>query len=84
MRVWSAILAVCCVVAVPALAQQGDDSGPQPQYVFKTTAAGGQTICYWAGATYSTGARIRVPEGDRDPHVSFQFFTCHAGTWAQD
>jgi hypothetical protein len=66
------------------VAQQNAAPGPAPQYIFKTTAAMNDSICYWAGAPYSSGAQIRVPEGDRDPHVSFQFFTCRAGNWTHE
>ena len=53
-------------------------------YIFKTTAGMNDNICYWAGAPYSSGAQIRLPERDRDPHTSFQFFTCHAGNWTRE
>jgi hypothetical protein len=43
-----------------------------------------ENICYWAGAPYSGGAQIRLPERDRDPHIGFQFFTCHEGNWTRE
>lgn len=55
-----------------------------PQYIFKTTTTMGDSICYWAGASYSNGAQIRLPERDRDPHVGLQFFTCHEGNWTRE
>lgn len=85
MRVWPAILAACCAVSFDAtlgLAQQ--TGAPPPQYVFKTTTALSQDVCYWAGAPYSAGARILAPQEDRDPHVISQSFTCRGGAWAQD
>lgn len=87
MTVRSAILATCCVVGchvIPAVAQQSGPPGSVPQYIFKTTAAMSDGICYWAGALYSNGAQIRLPERDRDPHVSLQFFTCRAGNWTRE
>ncbi len=87
MTVRAAILATCCVIgchAIPAIAQPSGAPAPTPDYIFKTTAGMNDNICYWAGAPYSSGAQIRLPERDRDPHTSFQFFTCHAGNWTRD
>lgn len=85
MRVWPIILAACGAASLDATVVQAQQTGaPAPQFVFTTTTALSQEICYWAGALSSNGARIRLPEVDRDPHVSFQYFTCHAGNWAQE
>jgi hypothetical protein len=87
MTVRATILATCCVIgcqATPAGAQQSGAPRPEPQYIFETTAGMNGDICYWASAPYSGGAQIGLPQGDRDPHVRFQFFTCHEGNWTRE
>lgn len=86
MRLWSAYLAACCAMAVcatPVLAQQTQPPAT-PQFVLSATTAINQPLCYWGGVPYSAGARIRTPQTDPDPHVSYQLFTCQNGVWTHE
>jgi hypothetical protein len=73
-----------CLVGLASTMAGAQQATPVPQLVLRTTTALNQDVCYWAGAPYSSGARISIAGANHDPHIVAQYFTCHGGTWAQD